>query len=77
MREDLRATLAIAIGFAFGTVLTAYLVMSDPEVRQLFHRKSERMREAGWRGFAQEVARATVLELRDAFPKILRGEASP
>lgn len=72
MREDLRATLAVAVGFALGLVTTSYLVMSDPDVRAMFRRKSERIRDAGWRGFALETARATVLELRDELPAIVR-----
>ena len=75
MRTDsIGATLALCFGFVAGVSMTAYLVLSDPEVRTLFKGKSDRMKLAGWRGFASEVARNTVVEMREAFPKLARGE---
>lgn len=72
MREDVRATMAVAMGFVIGVVATSYLVFSDPDVRSMFRVKSDRMRHTGWSGFAKECARMTVLELRDSFPQVFR-----
>lgn len=70
MREDLRATAVMFAGFIAGAAAVSYLVLTDPEVRELYRGKSERMKGAGWSGLAREVARSTVVELRAAFPKL-------
>ena len=51
---------------------TAYLILSDPEIRMLFRAKANRMESGRWRGIGQEVAKNVVLELRDSFPAIFR-----
>lgn len=73
--EDVRAAFVLATGFLLGASMTAYLVLSDPEIRGMFRAKANRMQDGHWRGLATEVARTTVLELRSAFPKILGGES--
>ena len=70
MKEDARAGLVLCFGFIAGAAMVAWLVLTDPEVRMIYNGKSKRMKDAGWTGIARETARATVLELRDAFPKL-------
>ena len=38
----------------------------------MFRAKSARMQEGHWKGIAAEVARNTILEMREAFPKWAR-----
>lgn len=68
----------LAFGFIAGVSTTAYLVLSDPEIRMMFRAKSARIQEGHWSGIAKEVARHTVMELRESFPEhfreILRGD---
>lgn len=72
--ESWSQAFVLAFGFVAGVSMTAYLVLSDPEIRMMFRAKSARMQEGHWRGIAKEVARNTILEMRDAFPKLLTGD---
>ena len=73
--DSLGATLALCFGFVAGVSMTAYLVLSDPEVRTMFRAKANRMNDGRWRGLGAEIARNVVLEMREAFPALLRGES--
>lgn len=74
MRQDVRATAVLFLGFVAGACAVSWLVLTDPEVRSIYKVKQGRMKDAGWSGLAREVARAVVYELRGSFPKLTLGE---
>jgi hypothetical protein len=74
MKEDVRATFVLFLGFVAGASAVSWLVLTDPQVRDIYKGKSERMKGAGWSGFAREVSRSIVFELRASFPKLTLGE---
>lgn len=63
----------LTFGFVAGASAIMYLILSDPEVRGVFRRKSERMKGATWHGFANEVAHAVGLEVHDAMRQAMPG----
>ena len=70
----MRDALVVGGAFVLGTVVAYFVILSDDETRAAWLRRSGRVVETRWKGYAQEVARAVVLELHDAFPGVFGRE---